>query len=95
MICALIQKYVIAILTAILGSFMICYGFGFMTGLLDNFFDIIEKLKNGDKIGVANIVFFILFVIIAIVGLVMQFKLIAEEKREKQNRLSRKLILEN
>lgn len=46
-LCALVRKYSMIIVTAAAGSFLVFYNFGFMIGVLDNFFDIIEKIKSG------------------------------------------------
>lgn len=35
------------LVTAAAGSFLVFYNFGFMIGVLDNYFDIIEKIKSG------------------------------------------------
>lgn len=64
-----VQNYVIAILTAIIGSFLVTYFFGFMVGILGNFFDVIERIKAGEKLEVAYYIFFGLFILVSIFGM--------------------------
>ena len=37
------------VLSSLCGSMIICYSFGFMVGLLDNYFEIVENLKSGKE----------------------------------------------
>lgn len=46
-LCAWVRKYLMMLVTAAAGSFLVFYNFGFMIGVLDNYFDIIEKIKSG------------------------------------------------
>lgn len=40
-------KNVMIVLTSILGSFLVFYNFGFITGALGNFFDMIDRFNSG------------------------------------------------
>ena len=79
-ICAFVREYVVAIITAILGSFFVCYSIGFVIGCLENFFDILERIKSGSDLSTVYYIFFGLFVIFSILGMFLQFKLIHKER---------------
>ena len=70
LICLYVQNYLLAILTAIIGGFLVTYFFGFMVGLLGNFFDLFERIKAGDKLETAYYVFFALFILVSIFGMI-------------------------
>ena len=58
------------------------YFTGFALKYLQNLGDMIERFKSGGKIEPADYVFFSLFVVLAILGTIVQMKAI---KNEKQN----------
>jgi H+/Cl- antiporter ClcA len=68
----------IAILTSLLGGFMVSYSIGFAGTLLDNIGDILDKIKNGDSLGWAYYVFFVLFILLSIFGMTYQMKTISQ-----------------
>ena len=49
-VCAYLGKYMVIILCSIFGSLLFVYNFGFMIGALDNYFEIIDKIKSGGEI---------------------------------------------
>jgi len=42
LICCFVKNYILAILTSVLGSFLIVYAIGFAANLMKNLFDIFE-----------------------------------------------------
>ena len=45
-----------------------------MIGVLDNFYDVFDRIRNGDKIETAYYVFFALFIILSLLGVAYQFR---------------------
>ena len=95
LLCALVKRYMVAIMTSILGGFLVSYTIGFAMGLLENFFDLIDKIRSGSDISVANYVFFGLFILFSLIGMFFQFKFLIAEGKKKENELTmEKLIIE-
>ena len=46
-------------ITAILGGLLVSFNFGFLIGALGNFYDIMDKIKNGDELRPAFYIFFV------------------------------------
>ena len=80
----MVRKYMMIIVTALTGSILFFYSLGFAMGELDNFFDVLERIKSGQKLGTVYYVFFGLIVASAIGGMVLQFKLYAKQRKGKQ-----------
>lgn len=93
LICAFVREYVVAIITAILGSFFVCYSVGFLLGALENFFDILEKIKSGSELTVAYYVFFGLFILFSILGMILQFKFIHKSREKPEFRFANENLL--
>lgn len=55
-------------ITAILGGLLVSFNFGFLIGALGNFYDIMDKIKNGDELRPAFYIFFVVFVFLSIIG---------------------------
>lgn len=49
-VCALVRKYMMIIVTALTGSILFFYSLGYAMGELDNFFDVLERVKSGQKL---------------------------------------------
>lgn len=81
LICLLSQKWTLAILTSLIGAFLSSYFLGYVIGVLPNFADIIERIKTGDKLEPAYYVFFSLFIVLTIIGMIVQFKSINAQKK--------------
>lgn len=95
LICALVKRYMVAIMTSILGGFLISYTVGFSMGFLENFFDLVDKIRAGTDISVVNYVFFGLFIAFSLIGMFFQIKFIRAEKRKKEGEMTmEKLIIE-
>ena len=69
-----VEKYSLAIVTATLGGLLVTFNFGYMIGALDNLYDIFDRIKSGDNVKPAYYVFFVLFIILTLLGLYYQFK---------------------
>jgi hypothetical protein len=80
LICLWLKKRVITLVTAFIGSVMLSYNIGFITGLLGNFFDIVERIKAGEPMEPAFYVFVGIAGVFAVVGMIMQFKWISKEE---------------
>jgi hypothetical protein len=93
-LCALTKQYMVAIMTAILGSFLMVYSLGYIFGILGNFFDLIERIRAGGDLSVSDYVFFAFFILIAIVGVVIQFRFIIAERNKQKSLKMEKLIIE-
>lgn len=71
LICLTIQKWPLAIVTAVIGAFLVSYFSGFALNLLRNIGDIIERFRAGEKLEPADYVFFSLFVVLSILGMIV------------------------
>jgi hypothetical protein len=83
-ICIFVGKYFMVIITAIIGSLLFWYNFGFLIGVLPNMFDFIEQFKTYGKFNALNITFLALAGVSALGFVVFQYKMIAREKRRKK-----------
>ena len=83
-ICIFLGKYFMVIITAVIGSIMFWYNFGFLIGVLPNMFDFFEKFKTYGKLDTLNIVFLVLAGLTAFGFVILQYKLIAREKAHKE-----------
>lgn len=83
-ICIFTGKYFMVIITAVIGSLLFWYNFGFMINVLPNMFDFIEKFKTYGKFSALNITFLALAGVSAVGFMVLQYKMIARDKRKKK-----------
>lgn len=83
-ICIFAGKYFMVIITAVIGSLLFWYNFGFLINVLPNMFDFIEKFKTYGKINALNITFLALAGVSAVGFMVLQYKMIARDKRKKE-----------
>jgi hypothetical protein len=83
-ICIFAGKYFMVIITAVIGSLLFWYNFGFLIGVLPNMFDFIEKFKTYGKFNALNITFLALAGVSAVGFMVLQYKLIARDKKNKR-----------
>lgn len=67
----LIQKGTLAIVSSLIGAFLVSYFSGFVMGFLRNIGDIIERFRAGEKIEPADYVFFSFFVILFLIGIIV------------------------
>lgn len=81
-ICIFVGKYFMVIITAIVGSFVFWYNFGFLIGVLPNMFDFFEKFKTFGKFSAVNIVFLVIIVISSVGFIVLQYKLMRRSKKK-------------
>ena len=85
-ICIFTGKYFMVIITAVIGSFLFWYNFGFLIGVLPNMFDFFQKFKTYGKLDTLNIVFLALAGLTAAAFIYLQYRLIAKEKRKKEEK---------
>lgn len=83
-ICIFVGKYFMVIITAIIGSLLFWYNFGFLIGVLPNMFDFIEQFKTYGKMNALNITFLALAGVTAAGFMVLQYKMIARDKKSKR-----------
>ena len=57
-----------ALITAVIGGLIVSFNFGFLIGALGNFYDVLDKLKNGDDLKPAYYIFFFIFLILSCFG---------------------------
>ena len=78
------QKWSLAIVTSFIGGFLVSYFTGFALKLLKNLGDIIQRFKAGGALEPADYVFFSLFIVLSIMGMIVQMKTIKKDTEEKQ-----------
>lgn len=83
-ICIFVGKYFMVIITSIIGSLLFWYNFGFLIGVLPNMFDFIDKFKTYGKFNALNITFLALAGVSAVGFMVLQYKMIARDKKNKK-----------
>lgn len=83
-ICIFTGKYFMVIITAIIGSVLFWYNFGFMINVLPNMFDFIEKFKTYGNFSALNITFLALAGVCSVGFMVFQYKMIARDKKKKK-----------
>ena len=83
-ICIFVGKYLMVIITAIVGSFVFWYNFGFLIGVLPNMFDFFEKFKTFGKFSTVNIVFLVIIGISSLGFIFLQYKLMARDKKKEK-----------
>ena len=81
LICIFVGKYFMVIITAVVGSFVFWYNFGFLIGVLPNMFDFFEKFKTFGKFSAVNIAFLVIIGISSVGFMILQYKLIARSKK--------------
>ena len=91
-ICTLAQKYVLAMVTAIIGGLLVSFNVGFLLGALGNFYDIFDKLRNGDELSPAYYVFFVIFIFLSLLGFLLQYRQIRNEAKKHEFIVSEKLL---
>lgn len=69
--CFLIKKWSIALVTSVVGAFFISYFTGYSLGLLKNLADLVERFKTGEELKPADYVFFSLFIVLSILGMIV------------------------
>jgi hypothetical protein len=78
--------------TALIGGFLVSYFTGFAMNFLRNLGDIIERFKAGEKLEPADYVFFSLFVVLSVMGMIVQMKAIHRENQEKKTMTEQLMI---
>jgi len=80
LICLWLKKRIVTLVAAFLGAVLVSYNIGFMMNLLGNFFDIIERIKSGQPMETAFYVFVGIAGLLALGGMIMQFRWISKEE---------------
>ena len=83
-ICIFTGKYFMVIITAVIGSFVFWYNFGFLINVLPNMFDFIEKFKTYGKLNALNITFLAIAGVCAFGFTVFQYKMIHRDNLKKK-----------
>ena len=90
--CLFVEKYSLAIVTAVLGGLLVTFNFGYMIGVLENLYDVFDRLRSGDNVKPAYYVFLVLFIIVTLLGLFYQLKQINKENKDKRVKSDRLLV---
>jgi hypothetical protein len=79
-ICLLLNKRIITLLSSIIGGLLVSYNIGFLMNLLENFYEMLEKIKSGQPMGTTFYVFVGISGVLSIGGMVFQLKQIKNEE---------------
>lgn len=83
-LCIFAGKYFMVIITSAIGSLLFWYNFGFLINVLPNMFDFIDQFKTYGQLNALNITFLALAGVTTVGFMVLQYKLIARDNKNKK-----------